>query len=147
MKRFIFISIMAAICGMTAMAQNRPDVVQQTTGGNHDDIPTFSVARPVLNYDADVQEITVIGMLEYYDVEMTLASNNAVVYSATVEGDMGVINVESLTHDVYNITLTGGGRQYRYIFNASTGTVTFRGFGGTGSITPQSVIDKNKNKR
>ena len=106
MKRFIIISILATICGMTAMAQNRPDVIQQTNGDNHHYVPTTSAARPVLDYDAEAQEITVCGLSEYYIVEVALASNYAVVYSATVSGDMGVINVESLTSDVYNITLT-----------------------------------------
>ena len=132
MKRIFIITILATICGMTAMAQDRPDVTQQTTGGNHNDIPTFSVARPSLTYNAADHEIIVNGMAEYYSVEVKIASNLAVVFTTTVEGDMGVIDVSALANDVYIITLTDdNNRLYRYTFDVGLGVVKFRGLGNT----------------
>ena len=147
MKRFFIITILATICGMTAMAQNRPDVTQQTTGGNHEEIPTFFVANPVLTYDAADQVIIVNGVSEYYDVEVKIAGTVAVIFTTTVEGDMGVIDVASLGNNVYIITLTDeNNRQYRYTFDAGTGAVSFRGFTKTPPNLPLNVIDNSNRK-
>ena len=147
MKRFFIITILATICGMTAMAQNRPDVTQQTTGGNHDMVPTFSAARPNLTYNAADQVIIVNGMSEYYNVEVKLTGTNVVIFTTTVEGDMGVIDVASLGNNVYIITLTDDNdRLYRYTFDAGTGVVTFRGLANPLPNLPLNVID-NSNRR
>ena len=147
MKRFFIITILATMCGMTAMAQNRPDVTQQTTGGNHDWVPTFSVARPNLTYNAADQVIIVNGSSEYYNVEVTIAGSNTVMFTTTVEGDMGVIDVASLGNNVYVIALTDdNNRQFRYTFDAGAGVVSLRGFGNVVPNLPLNIIDSSSKR-
>ena len=145
MRRLIIITILATICGMTAMAQDRPDITRQTTGGNHGGVGSYNLAMPVLTYDAVSHEIIVNGNAEQYNVEVTIASNHALVLSMVVEGDMGVIDAAILTNDVYNIALTDdGNRQYNYRFNGSSKSLTFE---GTSYYKPSNstsvIVDQN----
>lgn len=144
MKRFIIITILATIAGMTAMAQDRPDVTHQTTGGDRIDITTVNVSRPVLTYDAEEQEITVRGFADFYIVEVTLANDDALIHSTVVEGDMGVIDASMLVGGVYDITLINNSLHFKYAFDGTIGKLTFMNIGGN-SLKPNSqlVIDKN----
>ena len=144
MKRFIFITILAAIVGMTAMAQDRPDVTHQTTGGDRVEITSFSVSKPDLTYDAEEQEITVHGFAEYYNVEVTIANDDAVVLSTIVEGDMGVIDASMLLGGVYDITLINNSLRYNYVFDGTLGKLTFTNIGGSSKPNSQLIIDRNK---
>ena len=110
-------------------------------------VPTFSVAKPNLTYNAADQVIIVNGMSEYYNVEVKLTGTNVVIFTTTVEGDMGVIDVASLGNNVYIITLTDDNdRLYRYTFDAGAGVVTFRGLANPLPNLPYNVID-NSNRR
>ena len=85
------------------------------------------------------------GNAEQYNVEVTIASNHALVLSMVVEGDMGVIDAAILTNDVYNIALTDdGNRQYNYRFNGSSKSLTFE---GTSYYKPSNstsvIVDQN----
>jgi len=50
MKRFYLIAILMTICGMTAMAQDRPDITHQTTGRDRIDIVSITtILTPVFD--------------------------------------------------------------------------------------------------
>ena len=68
MKRIYIITILAAICGLTAMAQNRPDIAHQNTGRDRIEFG-FYADQPTLVYDDVTNEIAVYGNeSEFYDV-------------------------------------------------------------------------------
>ena len=120
MKRFNIIIILIAICSITAMAQNRPDVTHQTTG---DDRLKFILDVPTLTYDEDAQEIIVQGsQAQYYTVSITATPSQMVVLETVIDGEYDVIDVSMLTAGSYDITLISSNRNtYSWTFNQSGG--------------------------
>jgi len=122
MKRFNIIIILIAICSITAMAQNRPDVTHQTTGDDRN-IFKFILDVPTLTYDEDAQEIIVQGsQAQYYTVSITATPSQMVVLETVIDGEYDVIDVSMLTVGSYDITLISSNRNtYSWTFNQSGG--------------------------
>ena len=106
MKRFYFIAILAAICGMTAMAQDRPDLTHQTGGDDRIDF-AFIMDMPSLVYDGDAQEIIVMGsQSDYYTVTIMSQSTQMIMLETMVDGEYDIIDVSMLATGTYIIALT-----------------------------------------
>lgn len=122
MKRFYFISILITICGLTAMAQNRPDLTHQTGGGDRT-IFNIVVDKPALSFDRNNHEITVQGNnSEFYAVSVTLEDSQALIFETVIDGEYDVIDVSMLTSGNYVIALTSShGNIYTWNFNQASG--------------------------
>ena len=121
MKRFSIIAILITICGMTAMAQNRPDVTHQSTGDDREKY-TPVMDMPALVYDEDAQEIFVEGsQSNYYMVSITMQPTQMVVLETMIDGTFDIIDVSSLVAGNYTITLTSSS------WNNYSWTFTFDG--------------------
>ena len=118
MKRIFIISILITICGITAMAQNRPDMTHQSTGRDRMGSKIY-VDQPVLVYDNTSNQIAVYGSeSEYYHVTITLVSTQDVVFTATINGDYDIIDASIMSSGTYNIALTSShGNTYRWTFD------------------------------
>ena len=115
MKRF-YIAILITICGLTAMAQDRPDMTHQSTGRDRGGIVLFA-DRPTLVFNSEENQIEVYGNeSDYYNVTITRAS--LVVYTATIDGNYDVIDVSNMSNGIYVIALTSSrGNTYQWTFN------------------------------
>ena len=105
MKRFYIIAILMTMCGMTAMAQDRPDITHQTTGEDRDIVPNFTEwPQPFFNTDGKIE---VIGCYRY-SYNVTITSDNSYVWSGVIgKGHSNVIDYNEFYDDVtYLITLT-----------------------------------------
>ncbi len=122
MKRFYFISILITICGLTAMAQNRPDLTHQTGGGDRT-IFNIVIDKPTLTFDQANHEITVQGNnSEFYAVSVSPQDSEAPIYEAVIDGEYDVIDVSTLTSGNYMIALTSShGNIYTWTFNYTSG--------------------------
>ena len=116
MKRFYIITILAVICGLTAMAQNRPDNAHQTNGKDRIENKFFA-DRPSLVYDNVTNQIIVEGNdSEYYDVVITSAEQ--VVFTTVINGEYDIIDASFMTTGTYVVSLTSSrGNTYRWIFD------------------------------
>ena len=105
------------ICGMTAMAQDRPDITQQTGGGDHSGVSFMQM--PTLVYDEEAKQIEVFGCnTDYYDVLIKLQSTGDIVWQGTIDGVHDIIDVSFLMNGTYTISLTNDkGYTYRWTFN------------------------------
>jgi len=123
MKRlYIFTTILLmTICGMTAMAQDRPDITHQTGGGDRDKTPGVFFAQPTLEYDQETNLITVYGFdTFYYDVVITMQSTGMIVWQGMIDGVCGIIDASILINGTYVIKLIDdGGRYYTWTFDSS----------------------------
>ena len=151
MKRFVYIIILATICGMTAMAQDRPDITRQTSGGNHEWMPTHRIHMPTINYDEESCTITIIGdgASGYYLVDVINTSTGVSVLSTMIDGNVGVIDATMLLDDSYLITITDDkGVAFSYLFDGALHTSS--GSGGSKPANSTSIVtnivDKNKLK-
>ena len=115
MKRF-YITILITICGLTAMAQDRPDITHQSTGRDRGGIVLFA-DRPNLVFDAEENQIEVYGNeSDYYNVSITKAG--LVVYTAMIDGNYDVIDASILSNGTYAIALTSShGNTYQWTFD------------------------------
>lgn len=122
MKRQLFIIICAAICTLTAMAQDKSVVTHQTTGGR-DRFDFISLAdAPQLEYDSSSQEIIVsCGDDAQYYVTITLQGSDLLVFESIVVGPYDTFSTAMATAGDYTITLTGIDVVYKWVFNPSTG--------------------------
>ena len=103
MKRIIIITILAVICGITAMAQDRPNGTHHSSGGDRTEFFTrVSVLVPVF----DDPNIVVYGCEDaYYDVTVTMGSS--IEFNDIIGRERGnTINYEFSTDRSYVITLT-----------------------------------------
>ena len=122
MKRFYFISILITICGLTAMAQNRPDLTHQTGGGDRT-IFNIVIDKPTLSFVQANHEITVQGNnSEFYAVSVSLQDSEAPICETVIDGEYDVIDVSMLTSGNYVIALTSShGNIYTWNFNYTSG--------------------------
>lgn len=103
MKRIIIITILAVICGINAMAQDRPTGTHQSTGGDRTE---FFTLVSVLTPEFDDPNIVVYGCEDaYYDVTVTMGSS--IEFNDIIGRERGnTINYEFSTDRSYVITLT-----------------------------------------
>lgn len=98
MKRICIITILAVICGMTAMAQNRPDMAHQNTGRDRGGI--VIVNAPVISYDENTQLLTVTrDNVNYFELTITSVSTQEVELQEVYNGTSAMINVSFLTNN------------------------------------------------
>ena len=118
MKRLYFIAIMIAICSMTAMAQDRPDIIHNTGGGDHGGITSFA-QQPTLVYHEDTNQIEVFGCrTDNYHVVIMLQPVQIIVWEGTIDGEYDIIDVSSLINGTYSIVLTNAnGYSYTWTFD------------------------------
>lgn len=123
MKRFLFITILAAICGLSAVAQDKSVVTHQTTGGrDRYDVSDNLTITPQLEYSADEKEIYVTcGEGICYDVVVATQQGQQPVFMTTVCGPYDSFNVAMLASGKYTVTLTSGSVQMIWIFDPTTG--------------------------
>lgn len=104
MKRF-YIIILITMCGMTAMAQNRPTGTHQTTGGDRDGIVSFAEVL-LLQFNEDGL-IEVMGCEnDYFNV--TITKESTFVWGGIIGKEYGNV-IEYNSFDLsatYVITLT-----------------------------------------
>lgn len=133
MKRIYIITILAAICGLTAMAQNRPDIAHQNTGRDRIEFG-FYADQPTLVYDDVTNEIAVYGNeSEFYDVIIMSASSQQVVLVTVIDGTYDIIDASIMSSGAYTIELTSShGNIYRWTFNQ----------GLEGIVVPGITLDK-----
>ena len=116
MKRIYIITILITICGLFAMAQDRPDLTHQSTGR---DRLGFKIDEPDLIYDSGTNLITVIGCgSEYYDVVITSATTQQVVYMTVIDGHYDIIDASFMANGAYIVELTSSrGNLYQWFFD------------------------------
>lgn len=95
MKR-IFIIILITICGLTAMAQDRPDMTHQSTGRDRIDFVTGS--SPIIIYNGNSQTLTVNGNLfvTYFELTIKSMDTQEIVFQEEFEGHTATISVVDL---------------------------------------------------
>lgn len=127
MKRFNIFIITIAICGIAAMAQNRPDVTHQSTGDDRN-IHKFVADMPTLSYNEEAREITVQGsQSDFYTVSIIVQSSQAVVLETVIDGTFDIIDVSMLESSNYNIALTSSNSNtYSWTFNVAGGFSAIR---------------------
>lgn len=128
MKRTFIIILLATICGLMSMAQDRPDITHQSTGGDRDGFISLS-AGPTLKYNFQYQAITVTGtgLSEYYIAEIRDVNSNETVYCGMLDGEIDVIDASMLMSGApYIITLKD---EYGWIFTYTfeNGIITYNG--------------------
>ena len=118
MKRFYIIAILITIAGMTAMAQNRPDITHQSTGRDRGGV-VFYADRPTLVFDNVTNQIEVYGSdSDYYNVAITSTTNNQVVFTAVIDGNYDIIDANIMSSGAHVIALTSShGNTYRWTFD------------------------------
>ena len=105
MKRFYIFAILITICGMTAMAQNRPTGTHTSSGGDRDGVVYFTEVLQ-LYFNAEGM-IEVMGCEnDYYHV--TIDRESSLVWSGIIGRERGnVIEYDSYAlNATYVITLT-----------------------------------------
>lgn len=101
MKRFYIIAILI-ISGMTAMAQDRPDITHQTTGDDRLERTTETIQ---LQFNNDGRIELVGGGNHYYNVNVTSGIEN--IWQETIGREKGnVINYDFPIIGTFLITLT-----------------------------------------
>ena len=120
MKRIFIITILITICGLAAMAQDRPDLTHQSTGR---DRVGFKIDEPTLIYDSEMNQIAVYGCgSEYYDVIITSATTQQVVYMTVIDGHYDIIDASVMTSGIYTLELTSSrGNVYQWMFDQGLG--------------------------
>lgn len=118
MKRYYIITILAVICGMTAMAQNNPGMAHHTTGKDRGGILSL-YDQPSLVYDDVTNLIAVYGNgSDFYDVIIIATSSQQVVLTTVIDGTYDIIDASIMSSGTYNIELTSShGNIYRWTFN------------------------------
>ena len=118
MKRIYFISILAAICSMTAMAQNSPGLAHQTNGKDRIEFGLFA-DMPDLIYDSETNQIIVDGQnSSYYDVIITSLATEQVVFMTVIDGNYDIIDASIMPSGAYVIYLTSShGNAYSWTFD------------------------------
>lgn len=109
---------MAIICGMTAMAQNRPTGTHQTTGGDRGSF-LFRLDQPTLVYDDVENLINVYGSeSSYYDYNIKSQSTQMIIAAGTLDGNFDTIDATPMAVGTYIITLTSAaGHEFQWLFD------------------------------
>lgn len=130
MKR-IFITILITICGMTAMAQNRPDIAHQSTGGDRFETYSF-IQKPNVEYNAGQEMIIVSGVNgQYFGYLMAIATQE-IELSLDVDGVYTEIDISDLADGKYVLSLTSmSGITFRWTIDK----------GGNNLIIPDGIGD------
>jgi len=118
MKRIYIIAILITMCGLSAMAQDRPDLTHQTGGGDRN-VFKFVNDQPTLIYDAGAMEIQVTGSESaFYNVEITSQTSTMLILQTVIDGEYDVIDASMLTTEGYVVALTSSqGNTFTWIFN------------------------------
>ena len=121
MKRF-YIIILITICGITAMAQDRPDLTHQTNSDDRDRM-WLTCDMPSLVYDETAQVILVEGSESvYYIATITSQANQMVMLETVIDGEYDTIDVSMLTAGTYTIALTSSRwNTYTWTFSQALG--------------------------
>ncbi|MBR6947442.1 MAG: hypothetical protein IKH53_05750 [Muribaculaceae bacterium] len=103
MKR-LYIAILITICGMTAMAQDRPDMTHQTTGRDRDGFDSYEMLMLQFNEDGLIE----VSGCENTNYQVTITRESIPVWYGMIGKDYGnVINYTSFAvTSTYIITLT-----------------------------------------
>ena len=143
MKRIYIIAILITVCGLTAMAQDRPDMTHQTTGRDRVEFKSYA-DQPNLVYDSETNQIAVYGNeSEFYDVNITSLATQQIVFIAVINGQYDIIDAAIMSNGSYQITLVSShGNVYQWTFDHGLGT-PFNGFDPKGELNNLS-IDFNK---
>ena len=109
MKRIYIIAILITVCGLTAMAQDRPDMTHQTTGRDRVEFKSYA-DQPNLVYDSETNQIAVYGNeSEFYDVNITSLATQQIVFIAVINGQYDIIDVNSILSNIDpELALIGG---------------------------------------
>lgn len=110
--------MLLAAVGMTAMAQDRPDIVRQTSGGDRGGF-VFYDDQPSVDYNSETKMITVHGNAsEYYLVVITSAATQLEVFETVINGEMDTIDAHEFLSGTYTISFTSSrGNIYTWTFN------------------------------
>ena len=132
MKRFYIIAILITICGITAMAQDRPDLTHQTNSDDRDRM-WLTNDMPSLVFDETAQVILVEGSeSDYYIATITSQANQMVMLETVIDGEYDIIDVSMLTAGNYTIALTSSNwNTYTWTFNQALGVTSNRTAGRT----------------
>ena len=130
MKRLSIIAILITVCGIAAMAQDRPDLTHQT-GGDDRNIHKVFADMPTLNYDEVAQEIIVQGsQSSYYTATIVSQSTQMIEFETVIDGEYDIIDVSMLTTGSYIITLTSSNENsYAWTFSQGLGLMDAKQFG------------------
>ena len=107
MKKLFLLLFFVSIAANYSMANRRPIVIQNGGAiGDHFNFPVPAV-EPDVYYDADNQEIIIVGTgnLSYYDMEIESLTTWNVLISTQVDGIYDTIDISSLPSDNYVITI------------------------------------------
>ena len=123
MKRLTILTILAVICGMFAMAQDKSVVTHQTTGSrDRHEIFSNLEMTPQLEYDAGEKEIYVTcGDGICYDVVIATQEGQQTVFMTTVCGPYDSFSVAMLATRKYTISLKSGSIKLTWVFDPATG--------------------------
>ena len=120
MKRIyttILIMLLAAV-GMTALAQDRPDIVRQTSGGDRGGF-VFYDDQPSVDYNSETKMITVQGnACDFYLLVVTTAATQVEVFETVIDGVMDTIDAHDFLTGTYTFKFTSSrGNVYTWMFN------------------------------
>lgn len=120
MRRFIYIIILATMCGMTAMAQNRPTGTHHSSGGDRGGF-IIMLDRPELIYNDVNQIIEVYGNeSDYYDFVITNDATQLICDAGQLDGNFAIINASYMVQHggTYTIELTSSNHNvYHWTFD------------------------------
>ena len=98
MKRIYIITILAVICGLTAVAQNRPDMAHQNTGRDREGFVIHAI--PVITYNDYSQQLSIAcDNVNFFELTITSMATHEVVYQEIFEGSSATINVSFLENN------------------------------------------------
>ena len=94
------------LVSLFASATNRIIIYHGGNMPTHHDLP-IPADMPDVYYNSDAQQIIIdgLGVVNFYDVEITSQSTWDVVVSTSVNGSYGTIDISSLPDDDYIITI------------------------------------------
>ena len=126
MKRFYIITILAIICSLTAMAQNRPGMAHQTTGRDRDQFMTSLLIPSVSLSD---NQLTVTDISGFWTVWITDEFGSICMSPRSFEGentvDIGFYPSNDVTYVLYISTSAGN----TYSWSIERGFVNMIQFG------------------
>lgn len=126
MKRFYIITILAIICSLTAMAQNRPGMAHQTPGRDRDQFMTSLLIPSVSLSD---NQLTVTDISGFWTVWITDEFGSICMSPRSFEGentvDIGFYPSNDVTYVLYISTSAGN----TYSWSIERGFVNMIQFG------------------
>ena len=124
MKRFYIITILAIICSLSAMAQNRPDMAHQTPGRDRDQFKA-TLSMPYVTLSNNY--ITVTGISGYWTMWMTDVSANMYMAPESFEGELEHYQISvDVPEDIkyYLFITTSSGNTYKWsVFRGYTNLI------------------------